>query len=80
MRVLCMFKSVGVLAQFCLTLCDPMDCSSSGSSVHGVLQTRILEWVAISLSSGSHPNSGIKSMAPVSLALQADSLPAEPEN
>jgi len=34
--------------QLCLTLCDPMDCSPPGSSVHGVLQVRILEWVAIS--------------------------------
>ena len=35
------------VAQLCLTLCDPMDCSPSGSSVHGLLQARILEWVAI---------------------------------
>ena len=35
------------LLQTCPTLCDPMDCSPPGSSVHGVLQTRILEWVAI---------------------------------
>ena len=42
---------VGVLVtQLCLTLCDPMDCSPSGSSVHGILQARILEWVAISFS------------------------------
>ena len=34
----------------CLTLCDPMDCSPPGSSVHGILQARILEWVAISFS------------------------------
>ena len=39
--------------QSCLTLCDPMDCSPPGSSVHGILQTRILEWVAISFSKGS---------------------------
>ena len=39
-------------AQSCLTLCDPMDCSPSGSSVHGILQERILEWVAISSSRG----------------------------
>ena len=38
----------------CLTLCDPMDCSPPGSSVHGVLQARILEWIAIS-SGGSSP-------------------------
>ena len=36
------------LRQSCLTLCDPLDCSPSGSSVHGILQARILEWVAIS--------------------------------
>ena len=37
----------------CPTLCDPMDCSLPGSSVHGILQERILEWVAISFSRGS---------------------------
>ena len=37
-------------AQSCLTLCDPIDCSLPDSSVHGVLQARILEWVAISFS------------------------------
>ena len=36
--------------QSCLTLCDPMDCSPPGSSVHGILQARILEWLAISYS------------------------------
>ena len=36
-----------------LTLCNPMDCSPPGSSVHGILQARILEWVAISSSRGS---------------------------
>ena len=34
------------VAQSCLTLCDPMDCSPPGSSVHGIFQTRIPEWVA----------------------------------
>ena len=43
-----------LVAQSCLTLCDPMDCSPPGSSIHGILQTRILEWVAISFSTGSH--------------------------
>ena len=33
--------------QLCLTLCDPMDCSPSGSSIHGILQARILKWVAM---------------------------------
>ena len=36
--------------QSCLTLCDPIDCNLPGSSVHGILQARTLEWVAISLS------------------------------
>ena len=36
-----------------LTLCDPVDCSPPGSSIHGILQARILEWVAISFSRGS---------------------------
>ena len=35
------------VTQSCPTLCDPMDCNLPGSSVHGILQTRILEWVAI---------------------------------
>ena len=45
-------KKVLVL-QTCPTLWDPMDCSPPGSSVHGILQARILEWVAIPFSSGS---------------------------
>ena len=40
-------------AQLCSTLCDPMDCSPLGSSVHGIFQARILEWVAICYSRGS---------------------------
>ena len=39
-----------LVTELCLTLCDPMDYSSPGSSVHGILQTRILEWVDISFS------------------------------
>ena len=46
-------KSESEVAQLCLTLGDPMDCSLPGSSVHEILQTRILEWVAISFSRGS---------------------------
>ena len=38
------------LSQSCLTLCNPVDCSPPGSSVRGILQARILEWVAISFS------------------------------
>ena len=42
-----------LVAQLCLTLCDPMDCRPPSSSVHGILQARILEWVAIPFSRGS---------------------------
>jgi len=41
------------VAQSCLTLCNPMDCSLPGSTVHGVFQARILEWIAISFSRGT---------------------------
>ena len=57
------------VAQSCLTLCDPMECSPPGSSVHGILQAPFP-------SSGDLPNPGIKPSSP---ALQADSLPAEPQ-
>ena len=65
-------------AQSCPTLCDPLDSSPPGSSVHGTLQARILEngkeWLPF-LSPGDLPNSG---MEPRSSTLQVDSLPAEP--
>ena len=41
------------VAQSCPTLCDPIDCSLPGSSVHGILQARVLEWIVISFSRGS---------------------------
>ena len=41
--------------QSCLTLCNPMDCNLPGSSVHRILQARILEWVAMPSSRGSSP-------------------------
>ena len=43
----------GEVAHSCSTLCDPMDCSLPGSSLHGILQARVLEWVAIAFSRGS---------------------------
>ena len=47
-------KKVKVLvAQSCLILCDPMDCSLPGSSVHGIVQAKTLEWMDISFSWGS---------------------------
>ena len=48
--ICCCCRSV---TELCLTLYDPMDCSTPGSSVCGILQARILEWIAISLSRGS---------------------------
>ena len=56
-----------LVAQSCLTLCNPMDCSPPGSSVHGILQARILVWVAVSSFRGSYP----PRIKPI---LQADSL------
>ena len=55
-RVLCVCARACVcvsVAQRCLTFCSPMDCSPPGSSVHGILQARILDWVAISSCRGA---------------------------
>ena len=60
--------------QLCLTLCNHMDCSSPGSYVYGILQARILKWVAMP-SSRDLSKPGTK---PVSPTLQVDSLPTEP--
>ena len=51
--ILYLRESESEVAQSCPTLCDPVDCSLLDSSVHGILQARILEWVAISFSRGS---------------------------
>ena len=50
---LCIHVMKSEVAQTCPTLCDPVDCSPPGSSIHGILQARILEWVAIPSSRGS---------------------------
>ena len=42
-----------LVTQSCLTLCNPMDCSPPGSSVHGILQERILEWVTVPFFNGN---------------------------
>ena len=69
------YEKVKVLvAQLYLTLCDRMAHSPPGSSVHGIVQARILECVA-SPFSGDLPNPGMEAR---SLALQADSLLSEP--
>ena len=57
-----------------LRLCDPVDCSLPGSSVHGIFQAIVLEWGAISFSRGDLPYPGIE---PGSPALQTDALPSE---
>ena len=71
--LICIYMCLVLVAQLCLTL-QPMDCSLPGSFVHGILQARILEWVAIPFfrrSSQPRDWSG-------SPALQADSLSSEP--
>ena len=66
-----------MLSPFSLTLCDPMDCSPPGSSVHGILQIRVLEWVATPSSGGSSQS---REPTWISLLLhwQAGSLPLVP--
>ena len=64
------------ITQSCLTFCHPRDCNPLDSSDHGILQARILEWVANSFSRGSsQPNPAIE---PISPAFQVDSLSSEP--
>ena len=63
-----------LVTQLCPTLCDPMDCSLPGSSVHGICQARTLEWVVIPFSRDL-PDPEIEMPSP---ALQVDSLPSEP--
>ena len=48
-----MFMGESDVAQSCPSLCDPMDSSLSGSSIHEIFQARVLEWIAISFSRGS---------------------------
>ena len=62
------------VTQSCPTLRDPLDCSPTGSSLHAILQARILEWVAFPFSRNLS-NPGIESESP---ALEADSLLSEP--
>ena len=70
MQIICKYCCFCLVAQSCPTLCGPMDCSPLGSSVHGISQARILEWVAISFFRGSFL--GIESVSP---ELQVDSSP-----
>ena len=67
-----------VPVQSYLTLCDPMDCSPPGSSVHGILQASILEWVAISYSRVIFPTQGWNLRLLRLLHWKANSLPLAP--
>ena len=62
--------------QSCAALCDPMDYSPPGSSVHGILQVRIVEWV--SLFQGNFPTQGLNLCLLCLLSWQAGSLPLVP--
>ena len=53
----------GLVPQSCLTLCNPVDCSPSGSSVHEIFQARVLKWVTISFSRGSSQPTSLVSLA-----------------
>ena len=64
--------------QLCLTLCDPMDCSPLGFSVHEILQARVLEWVAMPSSKGFSPTKGSNMYLLCLLHWQAGSLPLAP--
>ena len=63
--------------QSCQALCNPMNYSPPGSSVHGIVQARILEWVAMP-SSRDLPDPGIEPTTPAAPAVQADSSATEP--
>ena len=63
-----LLEPIEPISQLCLTLCNPMDCNLLGSSVHGIFQARVPEWVSIS-------DPGIEPRSPT---LQADALPSEP--
>ena len=69
------YVHVSLVAESCPTLCDPMDCSLPGFSVHRISQTRILEWVAMPLPPGDLPKPETEPWPPASPALQVDSLP-----
>ena len=64
--------------QACLTLCDPMDCSPPGSSVHGILPARILEWIAMPSSRESSPPRDQTCVSYHLLHWQVDSLALGP--
>ena len=66
------------LLQLCPTLCNPMDPSPSGSSIYGILQARILQWIAISSSRGIFLTQGLNPCLLCLLHWKVDSLPLMP--
>ena len=78
--ILCMCLCVRVWSRFSrVWLCDPVDCSPPGSSVHGILQARILEWAVMPSSRGSSgPRDQTSSVSLLSPALAGESLPLVP--
>ena len=66
------------LFQSCLTLCNPVDCSPAGSSIDGILQARILEWVAMPSSRGSSQSRGRTHVSYIYLHRQAGPLSLAP--
>ena len=69
-----MYALICSVAQPCPTLCDPMDCSLPGFSVHGIFQATIVEWLPFP-SPGDLPDLEVKPASPVSPVLQSVSLP-----
>ena len=71
-----MHESESQVAQLCLTLSDPRDCSPPGSSIHGIFQARVLEWVAIAFSHSLHSlmqmKSGIAESSILSSSIQRE--------
>ena len=72
-------KGKVLVAQSCLTICDPRDCSPPGSSLHGILQARILEWVAIPFSKGSSQHSDWTQVSYVAGRFFTTELPWKPQ-
>ena len=63
--ILLYVKCVCLVTRSCLTVCDTMGCSPRGSSVYGILQTRILEWVAVASSKGSSEHRDSTQVSPI---------------
>ena len=70
-----MVGGAGLVAQSCPTLCDPMDCSPPGCSVHGISQARVLEWGAIAFSESlvtkTHSMEGLRNSDSVPCGMDA---------